>query len=74
MQIELKFIKSSQQRLILIFEEYKYETWTQVLIYPSDSWAFVSLTCDFTVGTFAILGLINKQIKALPNGGAFMHE
>ncbi len=23
MQIELKFIKSSQQRLILIFEEYK---------------------------------------------------
>ncbi|EHC03057.1 hypothetical protein [Streptococcus suis] len=74
MQIELKFIKSSQQRLILIFEEYKYETWTQVFIYPSDSWAFVSLTCDFTVGTFAILGLINKQIKALPNGGAFMHE
>ncbi|CYV28808.1 Uncharacterised protein [Streptococcus suis] len=61
MQIELKFIKSSQQRLILIFEEYKYETWTQVFIYPSDSWAFVSLTCDFTVGAFAILGLINKQ-------------
>ncbi|CYX56463.1 Uncharacterised protein [Streptococcus suis] len=25
MQIELKFIKSSQQRLILIFEEYKKE-------------------------------------------------
>ncbi len=24
MQIELKFIKSSQQRLILIFEEYKH--------------------------------------------------
>ncbi len=26
MQIELKFIKSSQQRLILIFEEYNYYT------------------------------------------------
>uniref|UniRef100_UPI000A666320 hypothetical protein n=1 Tax=Streptococcus agalactiae TaxID=1311 RepID=UPI000A666320 len=48
--------------------EIKYETWPQVFVYPSDSWAFVSLICDFTVGTFAILGLINKQIKALPMG------
>ncbi|CYW25705.1 Uncharacterised protein [Streptococcus suis] len=30
MQIELKFIKSSQQRLILIFEEYKNSVKNQV--------------------------------------------
>ncbi|MFI3072807.1 hypothetical protein ODU37_04505 [Streptococcus sp. 2021WUSS109] len=40
MQIELRYIKSSQQRLILIFEEYDY-----IINHDSSSCPFVNLNC-----------------------------